>query len=85
MRAKDGCKERITGDSRFPCIDLPSEIVGEFWNACTDPCDTLCGPCVCGAWHHIHDWPEWLIEFILVEGLVCKNKMDGKDNESLPS
>lgn len=23
-----------------------------YYNACQDPCDTIDGPCVCGAWHH---------------------------------
>jgi hypothetical protein len=26
------------------------------YNACTEPCDMLVGPCACGAWHHWDDW-----------------------------
>ncbi len=26
------------------------------YNACTDPCDMLDGPCACGAWHSEDDW-----------------------------
>ena len=25
------------------------------YNACTDPCDVIEGPCVCGAWHNLSE------------------------------
>jgi len=28
------------------------------YNACTDPCDMIKGPCVCGAWHNLEE--EWV-------------------------
>lgn len=29
-------------------------------NACTEPCDMAEGPCCCGAWHYLEDWPDYL-------------------------
>lgn len=26
------------------------------YNACTDACDAVLGPCACGAWHKAEDW-----------------------------
>jgi hypothetical protein len=40
--------------------NMPEEYLGMFYNACTEPCDMLQGPCVCGATHHQEEWPEWL-------------------------
>lgn len=37
---------------------MPDKYVGLFYNACTDPCDMLEGPCACGAWHHQAEWPD---------------------------
>lgn len=37
---------------------MPLEYIGLFWNACTDPCDMLSGPCACGAWHQQEEWPD---------------------------
>ncbi len=28
----------------------------KFYNACSDACDMLVGPCACGAWHTLEDW-----------------------------
>lgn len=39
-------------------MEMPKDWIGQVHNACTDPCDMLNGPCVCGAWHH---WDEWII------------------------
>jgi len=39
-------------------MSMPKEWLGHFWNACTEPCDMLIGPCACGAWHHLHEWPH---------------------------
>jgi len=36
---------------------MPEEYLGQFHNACTDPCDMLQGPCACGATHHQEEWP----------------------------
>jgi hypothetical protein len=35
---------------------MPEEWIGQYHNACTDPCDMLCGPCACGATHHLNEW-----------------------------
>ena len=35
---------------------MPESWIGQVYNACTDPCDMLYGPCVCGAWHHLDEW-----------------------------
>ncbi len=35
---------------------LPESMRGSFFNACTDPCDMLHGPCACGAWHTATEW-----------------------------
>ncbi len=37
-------------------IPMPKEWIGQYYNACTDPCDMLCGPCACGATHHLDEW-----------------------------
>ena len=29
-----------------------------FRNACTERCDIAEGPCACGAWHKLEDWPK---------------------------
>jgi hypothetical protein len=39
---------------------MPIEHIGKFYNACTDPCDMLSGPCACGAGHGQQEWPDWL-------------------------
>lgn len=48
-------------------VAMPEKFIGEFSNACTDPCDMIIGPCACGASHHIRDWPEWFICILLRE------------------
>lgn len=35
-------------------IPMPSHI--KLHNACIEPCDTLAGACICGAWHRTEDW-----------------------------
>lgn len=37
---------------------MPKKYLGQFYNACTEPCDMLQGPCACGAWHHQEEWPD---------------------------
>ena len=37
-------------------MPMPVEWIGQYHNACTNPCDMLCGPCACGAWHHLDEW-----------------------------
>lgn len=32
-------------------------------NACTDTCDMLCGPCACGAWHQLEEFPELIEQY----------------------
>ena len=42
-------------------IGMPEELQGKIFNACSDPCDMLIGPCACGAWHfgeHVERYKE---------------------------
>ena len=41
---------------RRSLVLLPDSI--KVHNASTDRCDVADGPCACGAWHHIVDWPN---------------------------
>lgn len=34
--------------------EMPDEI--KIYNASSEPCDMLVGPCCCGAWHSKEDW-----------------------------
>jgi hypothetical protein len=44
-------------------IVMPSGIITH--NASHEPCDMADGPCCCGAWHKLTDWPEPLRTQIL--------------------
>jgi hypothetical protein len=46
---------------------MPTEWLGQFWNACTEPCDMLIGPCACGAWHHLYEWPKDVRDAMIAE------------------
>lgn len=37
-------------------LPMPPEF--NFHNACTDRCDAAQGPCACGAWHELEEWPD---------------------------
>jgi len=37
---------------------MPTKYIGMYYNASTEPCDMLSGPCSCGAWHHQEEWPD---------------------------
>lgn len=37
-------------------FDMPEDTHGRFFNACTDPCDMIDGPCACGATHSAREW-----------------------------
>lgn len=40
-------------------IPMPEDRIGNHYNGgTTEPCDMYIGPCSCGAWHHVRDWPE---------------------------
>lgn len=58
--------------------NMPIEHVGKFYNACTDPCDMLQGPCACGATHKQEEWPDWLqlevFGFVSDKETMCKRK-----------
>ena len=41
---------------------MPADMRGKFFNACTEPCDMIDGPCACGAWHSAKEWLEKLIK-----------------------
>ena len=53
-------------------IPMPKEWIGQIYNACTEPCDILYGPCACGAWHYFEEWI--LIRKILTKGGWVKPK-----------
>lgn len=57
---------------------MPAEYIGQFRNACTDPCDMLQGPCACGATHHQEEWPNDLqmevFGNISSKESICKRK-----------
>ena len=39
--------------------EMPEKYYGQFRNGgCTDPCDMVAGPCACGAWHKLSEWPD---------------------------
>lgn len=40
---------------------MPIELIGRYYNGgCTEPCDMIDGPCACGAWHRLDEWPKEL-------------------------
>ena len=39
-------------------VVMPEKFWHKFYNACTDFCDMISGPCACGAWHSLKDWPK---------------------------
>ncbi len=43
-------------EPRNDILVMPRLWMGQVYNACTDPCDMLQGPCACGAWHHLEEW-----------------------------
>lgn len=59
---------------------MPLEYLGKFYNACTDPCDMLQGPCACGAWHSQEEWPEDIqrevFGSIKESGLIKRHKIN---------
>lgn len=62
MNSKNGHKNRVHYNPENDLASMPPEYIGKFYNACTDPCDMLQGPCACGAWHHQKEWLDWLQE-----------------------
>lgn len=47
------------------------------YNGCSEPCDALLGPCLCGAWHSWGDWPVDLQNYIMQQDpLFWKNHGD---------
>jgi hypothetical protein len=43
-----------------PLRPWPKEWKERHFNACTEPCDMLVGPCACGAWRSPECWPDVL-------------------------
>ena len=37
-------------------VPMPLEYIGNYYNACAEPCDMLAGPCACGATHTLDEW-----------------------------
>ena len=37
-------------NERIDLVGYPKDLPKQY-NACSDPCDMLFGPCACGAWH----------------------------------
>jgi len=66
-------------------VPMPVRYIGQFYNACTDPCDMLEGPCACGAWHHQNEWPDDIqLEVfgdLSSKKSVIKRKRSSKSNE----
>jgi len=63
MQALDELEEarkRIVGlEKKIPqCFILMPKHWPSRYNASHDPCDTIDGPCSCGAWHSIYD--KWV-------------------------
>ncbi len=36
-------------------VGMPPALKGKLWNADSQPCDLLFGPCSCGAWHNVKE------------------------------
>ncbi len=51
------CKYQDHYNSKNKLASMPEKYYGKFYNACTDPCDMLQGPCACGAFHNQEEWP----------------------------
>ncbi|KKM77042.1 hypothetical protein LCGC14_1374100 [marine sediment metagenome] len=45
-------------------IVMPERFREKFFSVCTEPCDFIEGPCACGTWHKLKDWPEEVRESI---------------------
>jgi len=55
-------KREIQAEKDSGMIPMPEQFQGKFFNASSDACDFVVGPCACGAWHEIEDWLERLQE-----------------------
>jgi hypothetical protein len=53
--------ERMNNSLPSQLICYPSDWPKHF-NANTEPCDMLQGPCCCGAWHDLNEWGKLLGE-----------------------
>jgi len=47
---------KMTKEKENNFLPMPKEWIGQYYNACNEPCDMLVGPCACGASHHIDEW-----------------------------
>ncbi len=45
-------------------ILMPEILQGVLFNACSDSCDFIQGPCACGALHHLEDWNKEIQEIV---------------------
>jgi hypothetical protein len=41
------------------CVGWPDDWP-KYYNANSDACDMLLGPCACGAWHQACDWYQYI-------------------------
>ncbi len=57
LAAAEETIKHLRGKAEF---SMPSSMQGKFYNACTDSCDMIDGPCACGAWHSAKEWIEKL-------------------------
>lgn len=48
--------KQIIYRQRNGLLGWPDEWTERHYNACTEPCDMLIGPCACGAWHTPDCW-----------------------------
>lgn len=41
-------------------IPMPKQFI--FFNSNKEPCDMAFGPCCCGAWHKLSEWPDEVLQ-----------------------
>ena len=63
--------KHLRGKAEF---DMPDDMRGKHFNACTDPCDMIDGPCACGAWHNVKEWLEKLLKYLGTANETIKTK-----------
>lgn len=69
-------KQKPHYNSKNGFLPMPEEFCGMFFNASTEPCDMLVGPCSCGAWHYIHEWPMEVREKMILQYPELEQQME---------
>lgn len=58
MSSRRSVKRRVgRGKNPLDLIPMPERLTITQCGS-NDQCDMLQGPCACGAWHNLNDWPE---------------------------